>query len=124
MEYTTGTDIIEVKRIQDLIETYGETFLNKVYTKAEIAYCETKGQAKYQHYAARFAAKEAVYKATSKDSPKAIEWKQIEVQNEENGRPKINEEKLAPYKIDISLSHLKEYALASAIAIKKEEHQK
>lgn len=121
MNITTGTDIIEVKRIQNLIEKYGETFLNKVYTENEIAYCEKKKDVKYQHYAARFAAKEAVYKAISKNSSESIEWKRIEVINESNGRPKINEEKLPGYNIDISLSHLEEFAIANAIAIRDVE---
>ncbi len=119
MQMTTGIDLIEVKRIQELIEDYGDTFLNRVFTDKEIQYCEKKGMAKYQHYAARFAAKEAVYKAISKDSKQPIEWKKIEVINEENGRPKICETNFPEYTIDISLSHIKECAMASVIAIKK-----
>ena len=63
MKITCGTDIIEIKRIRESIETIGEKFLQRVFTENEINYCESKGQQKYQHYAARFAAKEAAFKA-------------------------------------------------------------
>ena len=61
MKLLCGTDIIEINRIKDAIESLGEKFINKIYTKSEIEYCEGKGKQKYQHYAARFAAKEAVF---------------------------------------------------------------
>lgn len=60
MKIRTGIDIIEVDRIQEAIESQGERFLNKVYTKNEINYCSNTGKMMYQHYAARFAAKEAI----------------------------------------------------------------
>ena len=63
MEIKTGIDIIEVKRIQEAIERQGEKFLKKVYTVQEIEYCDNTGKMRYQHYAARFAAKEAIFKA-------------------------------------------------------------
>ena len=65
MKIKSGVDIIEVSRIQKSIESLGDKFLNKVYTKKEINYCESTNKMKYQHYAARFAAKEAVFKAIS-----------------------------------------------------------
>lgn len=76
-----GNDIIEVNRIKESIESLGEKFLNRVYTEKEIKYCENTKEMKYQHYAARFAAKEAVYKAISNqitDRSDAL-WKNIEV---------------------------------------------
>ena len=60
-----GTDIIEVNRIERLIKEKGGKFLNRIYTQNEIDYCESKGPNKYQHYAGRFAAKEAIYKAAN-----------------------------------------------------------
>ena len=119
MKILCGIDIIEVDRIQESIESLGETFLNKIYTKNEIAYCESKKAQKYQSYAARFAAKEAVFKALSKElnSRYDITWKNIEILNEETGRPKVNlievDKKISF--IDISLSHIKETAIASVI---------
>ena len=65
MNVLCGTDIIEISRIQKAIEKSGQRFLEIVYTPAEIEYCESKRQAKYCHYAGRFAAKEAIYKAVS-----------------------------------------------------------
>lgn len=121
MKILCGIDIIEVDRIQESIESLGETFLNKVYTKNEIEYCETKGTQKYQSYAARFAAKEAVFKALSKETNGIcdITWKNIEVLNEETGRPKVNlievDNKISS--IDISLSHIKETAIASVVIV-------
>ena len=77
MKIQTGIDIIEVNRIQEAIENGKEKFLNRIFTEGEIAYCEARSHVKYQHYAARFAAKEAVYKAIT-DRSDAL-WKNIEV---------------------------------------------
>lgn len=85
MKIQTGIDIIEVNRIKEAIEKGKQHFLNRIFTEAEISYCEARGMSKYQHYAARFAAKEAVYKAISniiKDRSDAL-WKQIEVEQDE-----------------------------------------
>ena len=70
MQIKTGVDIIEVDRVQEAIENQGEKFLEKVYTKNEIEYCGNSGKMTYQHYAARFAAKEAIFKAISEFIPK------------------------------------------------------
>ena len=117
MKSTCGTDIIEIDRIQKSIEKFGERFLNAVYTEKEIEYCESKKGQKYQHYAARFAAKEAVFKAISNNINALEEWKSIEILTEENGRPKVNlkieVENLE--NIDISLSHCKQYAVANVV---------
>ena len=90
MRVKCGVDIIEINRIQESIEKLGDTFLNKVYTQKEIEYCESKGKNKYQHYAARFAVKEAAFKAVSEsvEDKFAISWKDIEITNDEQGRPK------------------------------------
>jgi len=121
MKILCGVDIIEVDRIQESIESLGESFLNKVYTKNEISYCENKGKQKYQSYAARFAAKEAVFKALSKElnGRYDITWKNIEIINEETGRPKVNllEVNKKINSIDISISHIKETAVASAVIV-------
>ena len=65
MKVTCGTDIIEIERVKESIENTGDAFLRRVFTEKEIEYCESKNKQKYQHYAARFAAKEAVFKAIS-----------------------------------------------------------
>lgn len=123
MNIKCGTDIIEIDRIKESINSdIGEKFKERVYTKKEIEYCESKKLQKFQHYAARFAAKEAVFKAISNklDSKYNIEWKQIEIQNDENGRPKCiihNSIYSKIESIDISISHCKKYATANAIVI-------
>ena len=121
MRICCGTDIIEINRIKEAIErTSG--FKNKIFTEKEIEYCESKKEQKYQHYAARFAAKEAVFKALSDDINAPDEWKSIEIISGETGRPKVNlkikVEKLE--NIDISLSHCKEFAIANVVANFKE----
>ena len=122
MEVTVGNDIIEVNRIKETIENLNEKFLNRIYTNNEIEYCEKKKLTKYQHYAARFAGKEAVFKAISNllENKFDIEWKDIEIINDENGKPFVNllNSKLTNIKIDISLSHINEYAIATAVVVK------
>lgn len=121
MQITTGTDIIEIERIKESIETLGERFLKRVFTVNEIAYCESKKKVKYQHYAARFAAKEAVFKAISilLDNKYEINWQNIEIINDESGRPKINFIGIQIKELtglDISLSHCQQYATATVVA--------
>ena len=118
MEIKTGIDIIEVKRIQEAIERQGEKFLKRVYTAQEIEYCDNTGKMRYQHYAARFAAKEAIFKAISSKLSSDIGdiWTNIEIQNNENHKPIANLERLSLSNIesmDLSLSQIAEYAVAS-----------
>ena len=125
MKITTGVDIIEVNRIKNAIEEMGDHFLNRIYTEKEVEYCKKSNEMQYQHFAARFAAKEAVFKALSEyiNSREDILWKEIEVINENDGKPRINIGKLKKNglsnldSIDISISHIKEYAVASVVAV-------
>lgn len=124
MFVTCGVDIIEIDRIESSIEELGDHFLNRVYTKKEIEYCESKKAQKYQHYAARFAAKEAIFKALSQniDDKYSICWKDFEVLNDEKGRPYvqingINTDNIE--NIDISISHCKQYAIANVTVLCK-----
>ena len=121
MEIMNGTDIIEVKRIQDDIEKLGDKFLNRIYTENEIKYCEEKKSQKYQSYAARFAAKEAIYKALSKFINKEYSWKDFEVLNDKSVKPyvKLGIGIEGLESISITLSHCKEYAVANVLAICK-----
>ena len=112
-----------------------ENFKGRVFTEAEVEYCEKFGDKKYEHYAARFAGKEAIFKAISPELTKKydIGWKNIEIQRTEEGRPvvsivgdtegklaiiieKIKEENMV---IDVSLSHLESYAIATATVVVK-----
>lgn len=118
MKIKCGVDIIEVPRIQKAIENLGDKFLNRTYTKKEIEYCESKGKNKYEHYAARFAVKEAAFKALSEEveDKYSISWKDIETINDKNGRPKVEILFLKDSKVenvDVSISHCKDYAVAS-----------
>ena len=130
MRVTTGIDIIEVDRIRETIEELGENFLNRIYTQKEIEYCNKSGSIQYQHFSARFATKEAVFKAISQfiSGREEALWKDIEVINIKGGKPVINVDKLQKNfkknadnielkSIDISISHIKEYAVASVVAV-------
>ena len=124
MKITCGTDIIEIERVKESIENLGEKFLERVYTKKEIEYCESKKKQKYQHYAARFAAKEALFKAISwkLEDKYEICWKDIEVLNNNQGRPElklIGVDLKNIENIDISISHCKNYAVANVVVLAK-----
>lgn len=125
MKILCGTDIIEINRIRQSIERSGENFLKLVFTPKEIEYCEKRKAAKYYHYAGRFAAKEAIFKAVSSllENKFDISWHNAEVINDENGNPKIEflDIKFDKIKnIDISISHCKEYAVATVVAMVEE----
>ena len=122
MNISCGTDIIEIDRVKSSIENVGEMFLEKVFTDNEIIYCESKKAQKYQHYAGRFAAKEAVFKAISKqlEDKYSVCWKDIEIENDSQGRPSVNLFNVDMKKIediDISISHCKLYATANAVIL-------
>ncbi|MCL2354328.1 MAG: holo-ACP synthase [Oscillospiraceae bacterium] len=126
MRILCGTDIIEVSRIKESIERTGEKFLNIIYTPTEIEYCESKKASKYYHYAGRFAAKEAIFKAVSGllENKFDISWQNAQVVNDERGNPRVEFLDIDIKKIkdmDISISHCKEYAVATVIV---ETHSK
>lgn len=122
MNISCGTDIIEIERIKKAIDSLGDKFLKEVYTKNEIEYCESKNVMKYQHFAARFAGKEAIFKATSKflENKYDLKWEDIEILNDNKGRPYVilNKDKVKEnIQIDISLSHIKDYAIANCVVL-------
>lgn len=124
MKISCGTDIVEIDRIKESIENLGDRFIKRVFTEKEIEYCESKKTQKYQHYAARFAAKEATFKALSKKIKDKYEicWKDIEVENDKQGRPKLNVigiDLKDVEDIDISISHCKLYAVANVTVLGK-----
>lgn len=126
MKIKCGTDIIEIDRIKQSIEETDGKFCEKVYTKKEIEYCESKKNQKYQHYSARFAAKEAVFKAISEllQNKYDISWQDIEIINDDNGKPHVNILKKDIMQnietIDLSISHCKLYATANVVVLYKE----
>lgn len=116
MKLSVGTDIIEINRIKRLIDKDSK-FIEKMYTDKEILYCESKKEQKYQSYAARFAAKEAIYKALS-DKITSYTWKDFEIINSNKGKPEVflhlDIDEIDS--IEISISHCKEFAVAMVIA--------
>ena len=117
MKVTCGTDIVEIGRIKKSFDNFEERFCEKIFTPTEQNYCDGFKENKYEHYAARFAAKEAVYKALS-DYNGELDWKDIEVNNQTNGRPYVELAVDIPElkQIDITLSHCKTYATAYVVA--------
>lgn len=119
-----GTDIVETLRIAQMIERHGESFLRRVFTTSEIEYCSSRTTAT-QHYAGRWATKEAVLKSLGTGWAKGIQWVDMEVTNEEEGRPildlrgralEIAKEKGID-EVQISMSHCRTHATATAIAV-------
>jgi holo-[acyl-carrier protein] synthase len=108
-----GVDLVEIKRIRELIKN--PRFLHKIFTDKEIEYCSKKKIAD-QHYAVRFACKEAVWKALNPSE--YIKFKDMEILNENSGKPIVkfvNKKKNYGKKLKISLTHTKDYACAVAI---------
>ena len=83
-----GTDIVECARIAKMIEKHQDMFIDRVYTPREIEYCSNR-KASVQHYAGRWAAKEAILKALGTGWAKGVAWTDIEVHNEMGGRPRV-----------------------------------
>ncbi|MEX2561538.1 MAG: holo-ACP synthase, partial [Pirellulales bacterium] len=119
-----GTDIIECLRIAQMIERHGELFINRVYTENEIHYCRSRKQAT-QHFAGRWAAKEAILKALGTGWRRGISWRDIEVRNEAGGKPVVGlrggardvVEKLGIREMLVSISHCRSHAMAYALAL-------
>src|SRR5438093_12936468 len=84
-----GIDVIQNDRIRDSIERFGDRFLNRIYTEGEIGYCR-KCSNPAIHYAARFAAKEAAFKALGTGWAAGVKWKDVEVQRLPSGQPELH----------------------------------
>ncbi len=113
----TGVDITEVNRLRKAVEKWGKDFLQRVFTQNELRNAKAHSSL-YQHLAGRFAAKEAIFKALN---VRELTWKDVEILNDEAGRPvaKIINEKIKKVDIHLSISHVKSYAVASAIITEK-----
>ncbi|SIN90432.1 holo-[acyl-carrier-protein] synthase [Singulisphaera sp. GP187] len=120
-----GTDIIECPRIGKMIEQHGELFLRRVYTEREIRYCQARKHA-IEHFAGRWAAKEAILKAMGTGWSRGLAWTDLEVRNLGGGQPQVlicgGAKELALQKgigdILISISHCRTYATAYALALR------
>lgn len=118
-----GVDVVEIERIGLLLDRYDERFAEKVFTGAERAYCDSQRDPR-PHYAARFAAKEAVSKAFGTGVGKDLNWTDMEITRDALGAPKLLlsgagkafAEANGITDVKISLSHAKQYAAANALA--------
>ena len=119
-----GIDIVEIKRLEKTSKRWGKAFLRKVYTDRELAYAMNR-RFPFQHLAARFAAKEAIFKALGEVETNFVGWKNIEILNDANGKPAVfwhaDAEKTRVKRgikmAVVSLSHSDHYAVASAMLI-------
>ena len=124
-----GVDMVEIQRIRDSIEKYGETFVRKIFTPGEIHYCESRKSGKFESYAARFAAKEAVSKALGTGISQGVSLTGIEMVTTEGGKPTVllhgttreRYEKLGGTSMDISLTHSRDYATAFAVLLTRDD---
>ena len=107
-----GVDIIEIARVKEAVDRWGNAFLKHIFNPIEIQYA-ARHKFPYPHYAVRFAAKEAVFKALGNSK---IGWKDLTVVNGKDGKPfcRINPKK-SKHKVLLSLSHSRNYAVASAL---------
>ena len=126
MIVSSGVDLAEVERIQSALENSrtGRRFRARVFTEKEIAYCESKRRGKYESYAGRFAAKEAVMKALGRGWGAKVRWLDIEVARSRSGKPEIIlhdktatlAEQLGIRRWALSITHTKQHGLAYVIA--------
>lgn len=117
-----GIDIVEVERIRDSIEKQGTPLLERLFTPSEREYCSSM---KYpeQHYAVRFAAKEALFKALGTGWSGGIGWNEVEIVRDDRGRPSLilsgkTEEKaneMRARSFHLSLSHTDDYGVAQVV---------
>lgn len=118
-----GTDIVECLRIAQMIERHGELFLTRVYTDHEIEYC-TARKAATQHYAGRWAAKEAVLKSLGTRWRRGIRWRDVEIRNDRNGLPTVVlhggardvMERAGLRRLHLTISHCRCHAVAQVVA--------
>jgi holo-[acyl-carrier protein] synthase len=124
--YGIGVDIVNIARITQAIQRWGEKFLQRTFTRQEMAYCASK-TFPTQHYAVRFAAKEAVFKALGTGWNYGVGWLDIEVLvDPTSGQPMVTLSGKAlailgdpaSFRVLISLSHDKEYAIAQAVIVR------
>jgi holo-[acyl-carrier protein] synthase len=114
-----GIDLVNVARVRAALERYPERFRSRIFTPAEVRFCETLGD-KYPSYAGRFAAKEAFSKALGTGLRGAIGWTEIDVLDNEKTRPTIRVTGraaaiLGSRRVHLSISHLSDYATAIVV---------
>lgn len=121
-----GVDIVEIKRIEKAIGRYGENFIRRVYTPTERTYCQRRGKNRIPEFAARFAAKEAYAKAVGTGiaglarpslpgRPRRLNWLDVEVRNDDMGKPEIYLKGVRAPNAFVSLTHGQDSAIATVI---------
>lgn len=110
-----GVDIIEVSRIKSSVEKYGDRFLNRIFTKKELEYCQAHKAIRFPELAVRFAAKEAYSKANGSGIVADLTWKEIEIINDSKGKPHIYLNGKLAKNVQVSLSHEKNSAIAFVV---------
>jgi len=118
----TGVDLVETARIAENIERYGERFVRRLYTRGEIAYCE-KFKNRAERFAARFAVKEAAFKALGTGWREGVRWLDVEVVNQASGKPELQlhgragelARSLGVTNKTVSISHADHYAVAQVL---------
>jgi holo-[acyl-carrier protein] synthase len=120
-----GSDIVECVRVGRTIEEHGELFLRRVYTEREIRYCQSRNR-NTEHFAAHWAAKEAILKCLGLPWRRGLSWTDMEVRMEAGSRPKVmlcgaakdiaQSQRISD--ILLSLAHCRAYAVAHAIAVR------
>ena len=113
----TGVDITEVRRLRQAVEKWGDSFLSKIFTAVELKNAKSRASY-YQHLAGRFAAKEAIFKALGDTH---ITWQDLQILNDAEGKPycQILNSKAKKSRVVLSISHVKSYAVASAVVTQK-----
>ncbi len=119
-----GIDIIEITRIKRALDEWGSVFLQKIFTKQELTYAQSKKNP-LPHIAARFAVKEAVAKALSTGWTGGFRWKDVEVENDRSGKPSVTlygrvKDLLQGSKVMVSISHSENVVVAFAVIEKTE----
>lgn len=117
-----GVDIVEIDKLRLAMIRRGERLRDRAFTRSEIDYCEGRAN-KFQHYSARFAAKEAVFKAIGTGWRDGVSWQDAEVSNQMNGKPTLLlsgrtlelANLMGARKYWISLSHTDQYAVAQVV---------
>jgi len=117
-----GVDIVEIDKLRLAMIRRGERLRDRAFTRSEIDYCEGRAN-KFQHYSARFAAKEAVFKAIGTGWRDGVSWQDAEVSNQMNGKPMLLvrgrtlelANLMGARKYWISLSHTDQYAVAQVV---------
>ncbi|MCR4437634.1 MAG: holo-ACP synthase [bacterium] len=117
-----GIDIIEIARVDEQVRRHGERFLTRVFAPEEVAYCERMAH-RAQHYAVRFAAKEATFKALGTGWQDGLSWQDVVLVNDHQGKPSVSlrgrakelAERQGVTQVHVSVSHSKESAAAVVV---------